>query len=492
MQRAKCKAESVKWIGVLAFSILHLQAPILFAAGLEEFSVAVDPGAVVGPVKDMHAVNNGPSVKKLAQDDQMRGNFEEYRALRTPFARTHDSINCVPGGAHAVDITAVFPDFGADENDPKNYDFTFTDEYLNTIRAAGTEVFFRLGQTIEHGSKKYGIYPPKDFAKWARICEHVIRHYNEGWGWEKPDAYKDQFRIRYWEIWNEPDLGHWMWQTNPRTWAGTGEQFDVFYAVAAKHLKGKFPHLKIGGPALAGDEAWGERFVAHCRTNSVPLDFFSWHIYSVEPSQVAAKAVRMRKLLDKYGFEKSESVLNEWNYVKGWTGDYVYSADAICGENSLKGAAFAAAVMSSCQDAPVDMLMYYDARISSIFNGLFDRVRLHPLKAYYAIYAWSRMKDCGTQVKAVVPKDTGLYATAVKDKNGKVALFLVRYSSDNNVTSDVKVKCRIEGAKCRANCARAHLTDNVRSFTEVPLLSDEDGAFVIKMQPLSFALIEVN
>ncbi|MBQ3343399.1 MAG: hypothetical protein IJG84_15980 [Kiritimatiellae bacterium] len=490
MQRAKCKAESVKWVGILAFSILHLQVPILFAAGLEEFFVAVDPGVEIGPVKDMHAVNNGPSVKKLAKDDQMRGNFDEYRALRTPFARTHDSINCVPGGAHAVDITAVFPDFDADENDPKNYDFTFTDEYLNTIRAAGTEVFFRLGQTIEHGTKKYGIYPPKDFAKWARVCEHIIRHYNEGWGWEMPEAYRDQFKVRYWEIWNEPDLGHWMWQTNPRTWAGTGEQFDEFYTVAAKHLKGKFPHLKIGGPALAGDEAWGERFIAHCKTNSVPLDFFSWHVYSVEPSNVAEKAARMRKLLDKYGFEKSESILNEWNYVKGWTGDYVYSADAICGENNLKGAAFTAAVMSSCQDAPVDMLMYYDARISTIFNGLFDRVRLYPLKAYYAIYAWSRMKDYGTQVKATAPEGKGLYATAVKGKDGKVAMFLVRYSSDNNVTSDVKVKCKIENVKCKMDCVRAHLTDLVRSYTEVPLMPDEDGAVTIKMQPLSYALVE--
>ena len=76
---------------------------------------------------------------------------------------------------------------------------------------AGTKVFFRLGQTIEHGPKKYGALPPKDFAKWARICEHVIRHYNEGWGVDKEwttlnVAWSNQFNIVYWEIWNEPDL----------------------------------------------------------------------------------------------------------------------------------------------------------------------------------------------------------------------------------------------------------------------------------------------
>ena len=137
--------------------------------------VTVDVSKEVGAIKPMHAVNNGPNVAPV-RGDQKRGNFEDYRAARIPFARTHDSINCVSGGAHTCDINAIFPNFDADENDPANYDFVFTDHYLDNIRRAGTEVFFRLGQTIEHGPKKYGVLPPKDFAKWARICEHVIRH----------------------------------------------------------------------------------------------------------------------------------------------------------------------------------------------------------------------------------------------------------------------------------------------------------------------------
>ena len=81
--------------------------------------VAVDLAKEIGPVKLMNAVNNGPSVKKPG-GDQKNGNFEDYRAARIPFARTHDSINCVSGGAHTCDINAIFPNFDADENDPKN------------------------------------------------------------------------------------------------------------------------------------------------------------------------------------------------------------------------------------------------------------------------------------------------------------------------------------------------------------------------------------
>lgn len=44
---------------------------------------------------------------------------------------------------------------------------------------------FRLGEPIENavskGYKARYIHAPKDPVKWARICEHIIRHYTEGW-----------------------------------------------------------------------------------------------------------------------------------------------------------------------------------------------------------------------------------------------------------------------------------------------------------------------
>ena len=180
-------------------------------------TVTIDPAKTVGPIKPMNAVNNGPS---KARADQSRGNFDSYRAARIPYARIHDANwSSIYGAPHTVDITAVFPDFDADVDDPASYDFTMTDNYLQTIVDAGTEVFYRLGQSIEHGVKKYGIMPPKDNGKWARICEHVIRHYTEGWA----NGYK--WRITYWEIWNEPDLGvpgdaHQSGATSG-TWLGT-------------------------------------------------------------------------------------------------------------------------------------------------------------------------------------------------------------------------------------------------------------------------------
>ena len=167
-----------------------------------------------GKFKILNATNGGPWHKRHATD-QFRSNFEDYKAARIPYSRNHDSgVVGIYGGPYSHDITNIFPDFDADPEKPESYDFACTDESILVTLDAGTETFFRLGQTIEHQIKKHGTLPPKDLKKWAVICEHIIRHYNEGWA----DGYN--LNIQYWEIWNEPDLDADD-STNKRTWGGT-------------------------------------------------------------------------------------------------------------------------------------------------------------------------------------------------------------------------------------------------------------------------------
>lgn len=59
--------------------------------------VTVDFTNVVRAVKPMHAVNNGPTVKKPG-GDQKCGNFEGYKALRIPFARQAAGRRQLPAG----------------------------------------------------------------------------------------------------------------------------------------------------------------------------------------------------------------------------------------------------------------------------------------------------------------------------------------------------------------------------------------------------------
>ena len=372
-----------------------------------------------GNFKILNATNGGPWHKRHA-NDQYRSNFDDYKAARIPYARNHDSaVHGVYGGPYSHDITCIFPDFDADPCDPASYDFPCTDEAILVCLDAGTETFFRLGQTIEHQIKKHGTIPPKDFHKWAVICEHIIRHYNEGWA----DGF--HLNIQYWEIWNEPDLDPDD-SANKRTWGGTKAQFFDLYEIAAKHLKGCFPDLKIGGPALAGNEAWAEDFLRTMQARNVPMDFFSWHIYCVEPETMVQKAYRMRALMEKYGYGHAESILNEWNYVKGWTEAFLYSIEMIHG---VKGAAFTMACISEMQHAPLDMLMYYDTR-PSVFNGAFDYYTYRKLKGYYPLYWYGMMYDMAHEVRADHQPEN-VYALCGVDAQGKATAIVTYYSDDD-------------------------------------------------------------
>ncbi len=380
-----------------------------------------------GKFKILNAVNNGPHHRRHA-NDQFRSNLEPYKAARIPYARNHDAAFYEPyGGEHTVDISAIFPNFDADVNDPASYDFACTDEYILATLDAGTETFYRLGQKIEHYIKKFNIYPPSDFKKWALICEHIIRHFNEGWA----DGY--HLNIQYWEIWNEPDLDPDE-ATYRRTWGGTKAQFFDFYEIAAKHLKTCFPRLKIGGPALAGKVDWAEDFLKEMQQRKVPIDFFSWHVYGKTIEKFMAKSKAVKELLIRYGYPDAESILNEWNYVRGWGEEFTYSIESIKG---LKGAAFTMAVMCAAQPSDIDMLMYYDARPSG-FNGLFDTDTLRILKGYYPFLWYGNFYDMTAEIRT---KDEieDIYTLCGVDENEKVTAIVTYYTEEDDTATDKTV-----------------------------------------------------
>ena len=441
-------------------------AMLMFCLGAAgQTIVTVDVNQEVGKIKMMNAANNGPYEE----------NLKEYKALRVPYARTHDTPH--RWNSHTVDINQLFPNWDANVNNPKSYDFTLTDSLLAVMMRAGTKPFFRLGQSIEHDPKKYGIYPPKDFKKWAKICEHVIRHYNEGW------ADGHHWNIEYWEIWNEPDLDapDDRWKTDPRCWGGPLEQFHEFYEVAAKHLKKCFPYVKIGGPAFANPRKYGPAFLDHVKATGAPLDFFSWHMYHRRPHRVEEDVYKVREILDEKGFKDVESILNEWNYVKRWEEPNHYSARV---RLSMKGAAYVAAIMSTCQNAPLDMLMYYDLRPNVSYNGAFSAYHYDLLPAYWSLYYWAELADYGTQVKSECA-ESDIYTTAVKSSDGKLRLLLTRYNEDKpeielkDVTVSVPQGYRISSVR---------LTDSQKEMDRK--LSVEDESFSVTLEPHAVMLIE--
>ncbi|MCR5262754.1 MAG: hypothetical protein K6D94_02695 [Clostridiales bacterium] len=378
--------------------------------------ITVDRRAAAGKIKIMNAVNNGPTSPGVRA---VPTSFSAYKEAAFPYARNHDaSFFGGYGGEHTVDVHRIFKDFGADENDPASYIFEPTDWYLKTTLAAGTKIFYRLGASIEHGYK-YGTRPPRDFAKWARICEHIIRHYNEGW------ANGSELGIDYWEIWNEPDCRN-ADGSNP-CWQGTDEEFIELYSVTARHLKACFPDLKIGGPAFTGPWAtpFKNMFLDRVAGDRIPLDFYSYHWYESHLESLREAILTARSELDRRGLTDTETILNEWNYIKGWMGDdWRYSLET---EKNLKGSSFIAAAMCTGQSLPLDMLMYYDARPCGM-NGLFEEGTYRCLKGYYPYLIFRDMRALGSWIPTENGKN-GVYSCAATDGENAVVM-LTNYEDD--------------------------------------------------------------
>ena len=431
----------------------------------------------IRPIKPMNAVNNGPAGSKVRG---VKGNFANYEAARIPYARNHDaSFFSGYGGEHTVDVHRIFKDFDADENDPESYVFGPTDQYVLDTFSAGTKVYYRLGAAIEHGYK-YGTHPPKDYLKWARICEHIIRHYTEGWA----QGYK--LDIEYWEIWNEPDCRNG--DGSYPCWQGTFEDFRDFFLVTAKYLKETFPNLKIGGPAMASVWSPVDRLMPVFPDHGVYLDFYSYHWYGNNVKDFIETLQRGREQADKYFGKQAETILNEYNYIKGWSGDdWTYSLNS---ERGLKGASFNAALMAVSQTSGLlDMLMYYDARPCGM-NGMFHQVDYSCLKTYYTISSFTHLSDMGTEVSGE-SKD-GIYSVAAGDGTGNGAMLVTHYD-DNDATEAKDVKLSFKGFNGRVKVTYYLLdeTHDMELMREEIFTADQFSAYV-KLPVFTTYLIKIE
>ena len=179
-------------------------------------------------------------------------------------------------------------------------------------------------------------------------------------------------------------------------------------------------------------------FVNEMKSRNVHLDFFSWHEYNCKVGTVVERVEFVRKMLDEAGYENTESILNEWAYIKGWDKSFVYSLENIAG---IKGASYVAGVMASCQYAPLDMLMYYDLNPSALFNGVFDHLSQRKLKTYYSLYGFANLADLGNAVKLDTCED--IYGVAATD--GKHHGILLTHYNNEDTTEPKKIELSWNG-----------------------------------------------
>ena len=381
--------------------------------------ITVDFSKKFGKIKPMNGICGGPR----------SGGFELSHDASEEFSRMGISAvrAILPKGEYGlnqyVNIHCIFPDFDADEELEESYNFLPTDQYMASVKALGAEIFFRLGESSEPYTRKLFINAPKNPEKWARICEHIIMHYNEGWA----NGFK--FNIKNWEIWSMPD--------SSRGFVGEPREFYELYRITANRLRERFPRIRIGGYGSggfyslnrisAGEEMKGyvpfmQNFFNYItrEETSAPLDFFTWACYTSNPDELALHIKYARSYLDAAGLKRTKSIICEYNTVQKNDTPPALLPDF----PSELGASLILAQKSS-----LDMMMYSTSSADDRMNGLFsfdDRTAPHRYAAFNVMRAYGKLYKLGTAFDVGGDYRKELYSLAAANKEEGALMLVAR------------------------------------------------------------------
>lgn len=425
--------------------------------------VRVNFGNLRGEVMPLHGLCGSPLFDG--------GNLTNYyREMDVPFVRLHRTLS--DGAGAFVDVSRVFPVFELNENDAENYDFSYTDNLVAAAVACGAQVIYRLGESPDPSGICRTARPPRYVSKWAKICVHIIRHYNDGW------ANGFHYGIRRWEIWNEPDL-YLSDGRCPSFANGSPEQAHALYAAAATAIKAYDKSLLVGGMSFAGCGEMAKNFLTLCEQEKTPLDFLSFHALTTNPEQIVFTARDFAERAAACGYPNLPLYLCEWNYfgleypfavsardiAENREGKYSEKAKELFdGLSGCIGASFCVAAMTRMQASGVQAACYFDAQPASRFCGLFDRFG-NPQKPYYAFLAYASLYRMGNCAETRCVGD-GIYAMAARSTDGKhMGILLSSFRGGGT-------ELLIEGLPTDHVCvAKLCLLDGTRNLSEVDTMT---------------------
>ena len=214
-----------------------------------------------------------------------------------PWAGTKDAgikwIRCGAG------CTAL--DWGAIEKEHGVFDWKAADAEVRGIIAEGASPLPILGYTPKWASSgPDGSYPPIVLHDWSDFVYHVVSRYKG--------------KIRYWEVWNEPDIGFWK---------GTIEQYADLLKSAYVSAKKADPECRIVFGGTAGvNLPFTER--VYQNGGKYYFDVMAVHPYqwgdTFNDEWFVGQLTDLHRQMEKYGDGHKEIWLTELGWSTGDSG----------------------------------------------------------------------------------------------------------------------------------------------------------------------------
>jgi len=417
--------------------------------------VSVDPSVSNPlPMRNILGMNNQPTIQ-VKKRYQLQKDW--FAALKLRHLRHHDAALADPG-LDLIDVNRIFPLFHLDENDPKNYRFEQTDDYLSCIADLDLEIDFRLGESIDHSGFARYIQPPKDPGKWARICRNIVAHYKNG---ENNGMHLNITRVTVWE---EAD--------NSVLFAGTVEQYSALYCAVYKLFHKEFPGIQVGGPTvMSNGYEFMDGFLRICKENSIIPDFVTITHYTRNLNTIPDSVRKLRSMLDGYGFFSTRVIVSEWHLgPTGWQGN-LRDIDAQ-GFTKTTSAAFAASTLIRLLDIEyLDAAFFYAWGNGPVWAAFTQYPDMFRRPSYFGLLFFNQMAvECRKRLSVQWDGAENISVLSGQTDAGKVRLLVSCYETDTTAFT-----CRVKGAvSCTMKVIRNNYCEN--DCTEgIDIAVDTDG-----------------
>jgi hypothetical protein len=269
------------------------------------------------------------------------------------------------------------------------------------------------GEEYPFGLAPYARWTPMNADVWADTVVTLLEDYQSSYGFV-PD---------FVEIWNEPDRREF--------YNGDIADYLKVYTAASQKIKFRWPNIQVGGMGLAGcrSEMGGTQsailsLIDHAADNNLPLDFVSWHHYTIANGlQYSGFAEEVRLRLDSYNMPDVKLIVSEWNLLPAPNAEFDHA------HNAANYAGFQTTARELELDGNI-MFMVQDSTRSNISMGDFagngmGSITEHGIKkpAFHVIETLQAMSD--EPMLATIRPDNELSVNVYATKVGNRVRYVV-------------------------------------------------------------------
>ena len=446
-------------------------------------TVRVNLDAAGGMVKCLHGICNGP----LSQYADVSGLIKKAKVPYIRFDKTESARS-----GYSVDISKIFPNFDADERDPKNYFFRETDKHILSAVGTGAQIIYRLGESFDFDTPEHKLILPENLDKLTAICVNIIRHYN--------DYFCGGFAlgIKYFEIFSHVDMQS-VREKN------TDSQIFELYTRIANGIKLYDDTLKVGGMAFSSCGQFFRDFIKYCKKKNAPVDFVSISLYKSSPNDLGEEISQYLSVIKNSDYVDAELVVCEWAYLPA--GQPANKALAIMNsksadfstdrkemydrQKSIEGAAFVASGLLKMLEYPeIKTACLYNAEAGSLWCCLYDAFGLSQ-KPYFALESFATLASAGESLICVSEQNigfahTGVYAAASRGED----FAYIMLSVHDGCTS---IDLRLDNIPDDFYTADIYMLDGVKNMElcQTIQLSGMKKRMLLSVSPYSVVLIKI-